>query len=79
MEGLAAVKRKCAVRLWDLEAETRLRGLDTWPNVETHKGWPEEHRCLIMDLHVEHKWELLRQLEGRVMEISPLQTSSYRG
>ncbi len=31
--------------------------------VETHEGWLEEHRYLNMDLLVEHKRELLRQLE----------------
>lgn len=31
--------------------------------VETHEGWLEEHRYLNMGLLVEHKRELLRQLE----------------
>ena len=31
--------------------------------VEIHEGWLEEHRYLNMDLLVEHKRELLRQLE----------------
>ncbi|NLT36445.1 MAG: hypothetical protein GXX83_11185 [Gaiellales bacterium] len=31
--------------------------------LETHEGWLEEHRYLSMDLLVEHRRELLRQLE----------------
>jgi putative transposase len=36
--------------------------------VETHEGWLEEHRYLNMDLLVEHKRELLRQLEEAAQE-----------
>ena len=47
--------------------------------VETHEGWLEEHRYLNMDLLVEHKRELLRQLEeARPKKTSSGKTSSYR-
>lgn len=72
------IKRRTRVVRIFTNAESCLRLIRALA-VETHEGWLEEHRYLIMQLFAEHKREQLRQVSTpRLRKTSSPKTSSYR-